>query len=423
MDLKDMLVAYDMNAGGIYKVWNGEVEWPAESDSLLYRGNAISVGLTYLEQDTSNAWRIFKGGEEGIPLFNYKGYQIQHNQVTLFYSLITPEGDEILVQENPEVTFDEDGRPGLRREFYTSTLPVGVQLTLQVDVESLSHISDLAYEGYFHRLYSSEKEYTWGQTHDLSGRLVLSSDSTSRVSIYFNPGVLRLVKNLNESATLLPGQGMRLALPGEWGEQEGGISGQEAGSHLNRNPGGVLKIFTVGKPIDDLVSLAPGQWPNAIKTGISIDLREQSDFGGEGFYFVSEIEAYFATKEPGTTRIRIKADDGARIRIDDHFLFNGDVVTVDQGWRADSLVLEPGTYALFLEHYQTTGPRELTVEWMPPSDSVWSVMDSNILSHNPHFELRTSAGNKWLFNGEKKLPDWPAPILVQGFLLVLSTRL
>ena len=410
LDLGEMFVAYDMRVGGLYKVWKGEVEWPSEGDSLLYKMETVSKGLTYLEQDTSHVWSIFRAGEERTPGFQFNGYQIQQNQVTLFYSLLIPGGGEIEVMEHPALVLDSEGRPGLVREFYTSNVPPDVQLALHVDAETLSGRNDLVYDGYFHRLYAREEAYTWGETLDISGRLVLTPDTTSTIGIYFNPGVLRLVKDLSENNSLMPSQGMRLSLPGQ--AEEGSVFDQTSNEDLV--PGGIMKVYTIGRPIKELVSLAPGQWPNVFRSGISLNLDEKKDFGGEGFYFVSELQGYFDVVTPGYTRFRLAADDGARVRIGTHDLFGGEIISVGDGARVDSLYLDAGRYPLYLEHFQSTGPRLIRMEWMPASDSAWHLVDDRVLFHDANRESRTSAGKKWLFQATWQQPDWPAVHVPEG---------
>ena len=410
LDLGDMLVAYDMKLGALYKVWKGEVERPSGADSLLYKMDTVSRGLTYLEQDTASVWRAFRAGEEIIPEFIFNGYQIQQNQVTLSYSLRVPGGEEIQILEHPALLLDDDGRPGLVREFYTTNVPPDVQVTLHVNAVSLSDRNDLAYEGFFHRLYTREEAYTWGETLDLSGRLVLAPDTTSKISIFFNPGVLRLVRNLSANTSLMPARGIRLSLPG----QLDSASVFDSMPTEDLDPGGIMKVYSIGRPIRELVSLAPGQWPNVFKSGISLDLDEKEDFGGEGFYFVSEIQGYFDIVTSGYTRFRLEADDGARVKIGDRYLFDGELISVSDGARIDSLYMEAGRFPLHLEHFQSTGPRVIRMEWMPASDSVWHFMDHRALLHDANSEARTSSGKKWFFQPSWSQPDWPAASRIAG---------
>jgi RHS repeat-associated protein len=89
----------------------------------------------------------------------------------------------------------------------------------------------------------------------------------------------------------------------------------------------------------------------------------------------------------GTYNLRVQADDGAMLSIDDQPVLAdwtaGSLRSID-----GSITLSAGTHRISLEYYQASGPAEVHLLWMRPGDSTYSLIDTNAVE--PAYNNQTS---------------------------------
>ena len=389
---QDLWLAYDTQRGDVDRVWPGTaVEKDIESSSFV-RTPIILDEVAYHESSNEIPWRIFRNGTISIPRVKYRGYRLFGEQLTMMYTLITEYGHEITVEESPEVVRSQDGRPGLQRVFYIEGLPDGYQLGLEVVFRTLKDRTDLVTDGLFQHSGARTDTYVWGKTHDVLGRLMLHEGRTTTLTVYFAPAILN---NRQDVATLEPTDVFKntRAIQGlSEGELDG--AGQRLSRRPDHEPGAAVKIYGIGESIERLAPIAPGQFPSAHVVVSNIDLRSKEDFGGLDFYFITHIQASLNIASAGVYKFRVEADDGFRLTVGDSLLIEHDGLQAARLSEEVSLSLSPGVHPLLLEHFQSTGRKQLTLYWMPPWSDEYKVLGAPTLSTKKEEEHRTTPGKK-----------------------------
>jgi len=111
-------VAYDLNKCGLYKVWKGGVNW----EGIVYTDTKAMQPTTWgqhylLDESFSTPWSIEVDGKIKKLDANFRGYRLEQQQIFMLYSLIWEE-DTLLIEERPEFIRDDQGNPGLERQFW-----------------------------------------------------------------------------------------------------------------------------------------------------------------------------------------------------------------------------------------------------------------------------------------------------------------
>ena len=376
-----MWVAYDTEAATIYKAWDG-----------LGLGMPSAEGFHYLTHEAGTPWRIVRHGVASIPDVTYRGYRLFGEQLTLVYAITTEYDHEIIVEEHPEIVFHEDGRPGLQRVFHVEGLPDGFQLALDVSFNTLQDKDDIRTDGVLQRSGERIGTYVWGKTFDISGRLILQNARTTTLTSFFAPNIL---DNLQHMAQLEPADLFRDTRAfQDLNEEDEDDTVNRLIRSAGHEPGASLKIYGIGESIDRLSPIAPGQLPSAHSLIDTIDLKEKDDFGGPDFYFISHINGFLNIATPGIYSFKVQADDGFRLTIADSVLIEHDGLQAARLSEEVEIFLSPGVQPLLLEHFQSTGQKQLTLFWKPPWQDQYDVVAAPVISTQKEEERRTSPGKK-----------------------------
>lgn len=159
-------------------------------------------------------------------------------------------------------------------------------------------------------------------------------------------------------------------------------------------PGVTMRAFQLGQPISELCTLKAGQTPNVDQLKQTIDWRTPADFGGLQDNFVVEALATLSVETTGTYAFRLTSDDGSRLQIDDQVVVDHDGLHGDTAMEG-SFTLTAGTeHDLRLDYFEAGGGERLTLEWMPPGSSAFTVVPSTALSTEADVTRVTAPGFK-----------------------------
>lgn len=387
----DLWVAYDHETGELFKAWRGALSYSNGSLNRFSREGATAEGLIYINEDEANPWQIVRNGTIDTPEVRYQGYRIIGDQVTIRYALLTTYGQEIIIEESPEVVFSDDGRPGLHRAFNAFNIPPGFQVAVNVKFETLKSRDDVQTNGMLQREGEKTTSFAWGKTYDMKGRLILKSNAATTLTTFFAPTI---VKNLQEVTTLDALELFRnTKLYKDLGEDAAENRLKRRADH---DPGISVKVYGIGESIDELAALAPGQLPSAHYVAQAIDLNSRDQFGGLDFYFITQLEGYLNIAAPGIFKFRIQADDGVRMHVADSLLFERTKTHADASPAEVSIYLNAGVHPFNVAHFQSTGPKQLTISWKPPWSSTYEVLSTPVLSTQHEEERRFSVGKKFV---------------------------
>lgn len=184
----EMYVAYDVGKGGLYKAWEGGVNFDGAVYTTKHGPQPTSKGYAYYSRKMEEPyWVLIKGDDQIKPQVNYKGHQFKEGQVYLKFELEDNEGNVIKVQEKPEYVSDKN-KNGLSRTFIVSDLPEGVKVGFNTTLTSMQNEKDYETTGEFQVTGQDKQMYTSGTTHSVEGLMVLNSDGETELTTWFHPG-------------------------------------------------------------------------------------------------------------------------------------------------------------------------------------------------------------------------------------------
>jgi hypothetical protein len=196
------------------------------------------------------------------------------------------------------------------------------------------------------------------------------------------------------------------------------VPGVEVGADLVRNPshrpGVTVRTYYLGRPIDHLVAIAPGQLPNAEVHRPAVDLVRDAEFGGLSFHFVTCISGFLNIAQAGRYSFRLVADDGARLRVDGMTVVDFDGRHPAEPSPAGEVDLLVGAHPFGIDHFQSTGEKRLRLEWRPPWASRFATVDYDVFSTLDTIGNGVSPGKKWVLADRSAVPVSPDAIAPDG---------
>ena len=134
----DFWVAYHTDEGALYKLWRDGVEFDGAVYTTRHGPQPTSLGPAWMESHVSQPWRaVTAAGDTLVPAVRYLGHRFEGARAFLDFTLTLPDGHRIELSESPEYIAHPDGYPGLERVFTVAHLPAGMQLCLQLELQSL----------------------------------------------------------------------------------------------------------------------------------------------------------------------------------------------------------------------------------------------------------------------------------------------
>ncbi|WP_162052223.1 PA14 domain-containing protein [Pontibacter pamirensis] len=179
-------VAYSTETASLYKAWTGGINFDGPVYTAAHGPQPTTKGITYMQEEEGNPWRVVLNGEETIPEIVYKGHVIQNNKVSLNYELIS-QGQRIKVVERPEFFSSANGQVGFERVFETSGVPSGAQVILETHLSSLPAENSYKTDGKFIVSNKAAEEAGDREFHDVSGHLVLNNNRETSLSVVLAP--------------------------------------------------------------------------------------------------------------------------------------------------------------------------------------------------------------------------------------------
>lgn len=130
-------LAYDLNQCGLYRAWKGGVNWNGIVYNEIKSMQPSCWGTDYiLQKSLAGIWTLEISGEIKKPNVKFLGYRLEKQQIYLNYQLTT-QNDTIEVEERPEFIRNDQGMPGIERQFVTSGMGNKVAVLLSTLAETL----------------------------------------------------------------------------------------------------------------------------------------------------------------------------------------------------------------------------------------------------------------------------------------------
>lgn len=160
-----------------------------------------------------------------------------------------------------------------------------------------------------------------------------------------------------------------------------------------QEPGVTLRVFDIQQPMSKICTLKSGQTPNVDTLMPDIDWASTEDFGGISDYFVSHAIANLDVPEDGQYTFRLTSDDGSRLSIDDEVVIDHDGLHAAEP-KEGTAHLTAGYHSLFVEHFDSAGEQQVTLEWRPPGATGFEVVPNSVLSTDAGVVRVTAPGRK-----------------------------
>lgn len=190
---RDLWVAYHTESGALYKAWQGNVNLAGAVYTTEHGPQPGSVGDIWMENPFKSPWQV-KSGNQVTPIsIQYRGHRFEDGHARLQYELILPDGQKLMVSEQPEAIFNESQQIGFQRIFsIDGKLPSGMELQLQTRVNSIAFAKSVKTNGKFD--IQKEEAYT-GNNHQwvtLTGTLTLNPKGSTEFTAWLikEPAIL-----------------------------------------------------------------------------------------------------------------------------------------------------------------------------------------------------------------------------------------
>ena len=167
-------------------------------------------------------------------------------------------------------------------------------------------------------------------------------------------------------------------------------------------PGLTLRIWDVGRPIDFLAEIGPGQTPNIDRVIGQVDFSGFESFGSPPDYFYAEVSGVLHLEERGEYVFSLSSDDGSRLHILDVEVVNHDGIH-PSGSKTGSIRLDAGQVPIRIEMFENTGEESLRLEWKTPGSREFVLVPSDVFLTEKEVTRVVSPGPKKYLDGRQHL--------------------
>jgi glucose/arabinose dehydrogenase len=128
------------------------------------------------------------------------------------------------------------------------------------------------------------------------------------------------------------------------------------------DPGVTFRIYEVNAELNTIPVMEFDQTPNFDELRPAIDFGD-ADFGNHPAPFVTHVIGELLVEVPGAYTFMLTSDDGSRFTLNDALIINHDGRHGPTQKLSEPVMLEAGSYPLFIEHFDAGGGKRLLLEW------------------------------------------------------------
>lgn len=349
----------------------------------------------------SQAWQLREGDELLDLTPRFRSYRRSGERLILDCELERPGEKAIWIEELPELVRGDHGELGLRRTFRVYNLPAARELALDVSQQPSPTRRQMVSDGELSRNHQRLRRLT-RRSQNVDAELRLRSGAATRLTTLFDPSTpppplpapteqptsedsqtAREPAGEDDFVSEIGGESVLDVVPGEATDADS----------LQR--GLTLRTWAIGEPMATVESIAAGERPNISTVIATVDLETVRDFQGPLDLFRSQVNGFLLVESAGDYEIRLTADDGAELWLDDKRLLEHPGTLTTHQLSAD-VTLDRGRHPLRIEHFENLGSQILRLEWRPPGASEFELVPArNLASSASDFHL-TAPGRKAL---------------------------
>jgi len=183
----EIWVTYDAQRASLYKAWKGGVNFDGAVYTTVHGPQPTSKGYAYYtdSKDDDIEWFVMDGDKKITPKVQYKGHKFVNDQVVFTYELDV-NGQKVIVREIPEAA-RRGSQNGLVRTFTVENAG-DLKVGLNTKITSLAGERDYKTNADFQVAETETIEHKGGNTLNVSGNLLLNSDGSTELKIYYHEG-------------------------------------------------------------------------------------------------------------------------------------------------------------------------------------------------------------------------------------------
>ena len=142
-----MWAAYSTDSCALYKVWADGIDFSGAVYNMRHGPQPMSLGNAWIENQYKQPWMVKVNGAPQTVRTDYKGHRYtKDGHAEIMYDLVLTDGRRVRINERPEYV-EKDRQPGFERSFTLENCPDDVAVTLQTNVSSIAHPSNIKVAG------------------------------------------------------------------------------------------------------------------------------------------------------------------------------------------------------------------------------------------------------------------------------------
>lgn len=183
----EIWAAYSTTNCGLYKAWNGNVNFEGTVYNTTHGPQPTSIGNAYMENNVSKIWTLKDGnGTDLNATMDYKGHKLIDGGAQMMYHMSASGlGSPIVITEQPEASLSETNQPIFERTFTTENVPEGYTVNFTFNTNSIIVESNIKTDGSLTVISKNEKQIDKKSILELNGNLALNPNATTSLNTIF----------------------------------------------------------------------------------------------------------------------------------------------------------------------------------------------------------------------------------------------
>ena len=183
----EIWAAYSTTNCGLYKAWNGNVNFEGTVYNTTHGPQPTTIGNAYMENTVDKIWTLKDGnGTDLNATMDYKGHRFVNDGAEMIYHMNAAGlGEPIVITEQPEASLSDSNQPIFERTFTTANVPEGYSVNFGFNTNSIITESNVKTDGNLTVVSKKENLIDKKNILELEGSLALNSNSKTTLNTTF----------------------------------------------------------------------------------------------------------------------------------------------------------------------------------------------------------------------------------------------
>ncbi|MDF1695381.1 MAG: DUF1080 domain-containing protein [Saprospiraceae bacterium] len=183
----EIWAAYSTNDCGLYKAWNGNVNFEGTVYNTHHGPQPTTIGNAYMENDVEKIWVLKDGnGTDLNATVSYQGHKLINDGAAIMLEMNAPGLETpISITEQPEASISDSNQPIFERTFTTENVPEGYTINFTFNTNSIVVESNIKTNGTLTINEKKEQEIDKRVILEIEGTLALNSNAETFLNTTF----------------------------------------------------------------------------------------------------------------------------------------------------------------------------------------------------------------------------------------------